>query len=92
MSRPRFTSLGDKYLMFGMLDLDRQPELSKLRGLIKRIANQEQVGREEIREALPCDDEQEEALEEVGAWEEVREGEEIEEGSEIPAEEIQLKL
>jgi hypothetical protein len=78
--------------MFGMLDLDRQPELSKLRGLIKRIANQEQVGREEIREVLPCDDEQEEALEEVGAWEEVREGEEIEEGSEIPAEEIQLKL
>jgi hypothetical protein len=77
--------------MFGMLDLDSQPELSKLRGLIKRIANQEQVGREEIREVLPCDDEQE-ALEEVGAWEEVREGEEIEEGSEIPAEEIQLKL
>jgi hypothetical protein len=25
--------------MFGMLDMERQPELSKLRGLIKRIAN-----------------------------------------------------
>jgi len=78
--------------MFGMLDMERQPELSKLRSLIKRIANQEQVGREEIREVFPPQDDEQEALEEVGAWDEVREGEEIEEGSEIPAEEIQLKL
>jgi len=41
---------------------------------------------------FPCQDDEQEALEEVGAWDEVREGDEIEEGSEIPAEEIQLKL
>lgn len=78
--------------MFGMLDMERQPELSKLRGLIKRIANQEHVGKEEIREVFLNEDEQQVAQnEEIGGWDEVREGEEIEEdeeGGEIPAEEI----
>jgi len=80
--------------MFGMLDMDRQPELSKLRGLIKRIANQEHVGKEEIREVFLHEDEQQQQVEyndEIGGWDEVREGEEIEEdeeGGEIPAEEI----
>ena len=79
--------------MFGMLDMDRQPELSKLRGLIKRIANQEHVGKEEIREVFLNEDEQQQVAqnEEIGGWDEVREGEELEEdeeGGEIPAEEI----
>jgi hypothetical protein len=78
--------------MFGMLDMERQPELFKLRGLIKRIANQEHVAKEEIREVFLHEDEQQVAHnEEMGGWDEVREGEELEEdeeGGEIPAEEI----
>jgi hypothetical protein len=78
--------------MFGMLDMERQPELSKLRGLIKRIANQEHVGKEEIREVVLHEDEQQVVNnDEIGGWDEVREGEELkedEEGGEIPAEEI----
>jgi hypothetical protein len=79
--------------MFGLLDMDRQPELSKLRGLIKRIANQEHVGKEDIREVFLHEEEQQQVAqnEEIGGWDEVREGEEIEEdeeGGEIPAEEI----
>ena len=77
--------------MFGMLDMERQPELSKLRGLIKRIANQEHVGKDEIRDVFLNEDEQVEQNEEIGGWDKVREGEEFEEdeeGGEIPAKEI----
>ena len=42
-TKPRYTSLGDKYLMFGMLEKERNSDMSKIKEMIRMIANQEYI-------------------------------------------------
>jgi hypothetical protein len=74
--------------MFGMLDQERQPEMSKYRAIIKRLANQEVLTKEE-RQILLCPPPDEiEDTDEDKILKDVQE----EELSEFEAQEIQLRL